>query len=103
MKQGTDVGCNHMKEREFSVTRKQQNLKCGRVEERLQRRKVVDRKEEMKLRGMLGVGIKCVLGLLLVSVGEGGQRWQVSRFKGIVWHLGKCAFFSRFLVYRVER
>lgn len=103
MKQGTDVGCNHMKEGEFSVTRKQQNLKCGRVEERLQRRKVVDRKEEMKLRGMLGVGIKCVLGLLLVSVGEGGATLAGVSLQRNCLAFREMCFFSRFLVYRVER
>ncbi len=56
MKQGTDVGCDNMNsggESEFSVMRMQQNLKCGRVKERLQW-KAVDRKEGNKLRGGAG-------------------------------------------------
>lgn len=50
------MGCDNMNsggESEFSVMRMQQNLKCGRVKERLQW-KAVDRKEGNKLRGGAG-------------------------------------------------
>lgn len=62
----------------FSVTRKQQNLKCRCVEEDLQK-KAAEREEGIELRGKLGVGIKCVgvtvgdEGVVGVGVGEGAR------------------------------
>lgn len=84
MKQGRDVGYNNVNSRgesEFSVTGKRQNSKC-RCERTGQRsgcggnwRKVGDRKEGIKLRRRLRLGVKCVSGLLSVMqvwLGWGG-------------------------------
>lgn len=89
MKQDTDVGCNNTKKSEFSVERKQQSLKCRCVKERLQRKKVVDKEEETKLRGTLRVYCRCCR----CGRFRGGPRWQVSGFKGIGFAFGEIRFF----------
>lgn len=78
MRHDTDAGRNKTKESEFSVKRKRQNR------ERLQRKKVVDKREEMKLRGMLRVHCWWC---------RGGRRWHVSWFKGIGFAFGEKMLF----------
>lgn len=78
MRHDTDAGRNKTKESEFSVKRKRQNR------ERLQRKKVVDKREEMKLRGMLKGS------LLVVQRRATLARFLVQRNCICIW--GKNAF-----------